>query len=141
MEIGSHTVNHVRLPEAEDATLMCELSASKATLEDLLGKPVESFAYPYGAWNEHCEAAVQKAGYHYACTTRTGLALRDDNSYRLRRLTVFNDDTTGSFARKLALIANDASWNSVLRYAVGRAVARLPIRVGRRTGKITHESE
>jgi len=125
MEIGSHTVNHIRLPEAADADMERELLASKVTLEDLLGKPVGSFAYPYGAWNERCEAIVQKTGYHCACTTRTGWALRDGSLYRLRRLTVFNHDTTNSFARKLAFATNDVRWSTVLGYAVRRLVARM----------------
>ena len=63
MEIGSHTVNHVRLTEVDDMRLMQELTESKAALEDLLGSPVGSFAYPYGAWDARCAMAVKQAGY------------------------------------------------------------------------------
>jgi peptidoglycan/xylan/chitin deacetylase (PgdA/CDA1 family) len=120
MEIGSHTVSHVRLPALDDVRLMQELSHSKAVLEDLLGNPVGSFAYPYGDWNTRCADAVQQAGYAAACTTRTGWALRDRNPYQLRRLTVFNTDTPSSFARKLYFGSHDVRWRDIARYMLRR---------------------
>ncbi|MGC2048961.1 MAG: polysaccharide deacetylase family protein [Gallionella sp.] len=120
MEIGSHTVNHVRLTEVDDARLVQELADSKSSLEDMLGNAVTSFAYPYGAWDERCAAAVKHAAYTAACTTRTGWALRDNNPYQLRRLRVFNTDTVGSLARKQALASNDGSWQAMLAYTLSR---------------------
>lgn len=120
MEIGSHTVSHVRLTGLDDAHLMQELTHSRTTLEDLLGNAVGSFAYPYGDWDARCAAAVQQAGYAAACTTRTGWALRDKTPYQLRRLTVFNTDTPGSFARKLYFGSHDVRWRDIARYALRR---------------------
>jgi len=125
MEIGSHTVNHVRLPDVDDARLMQELAGSKDALEDLLGNPVASFAYPYGAWDARCAEAVKLAGYAAACTTRTGWALRDKTPYQLRRLSVFNNDSLRRFVRKLAFANNDVSWPALLRYSHSRFGSRL----------------
>jgi peptidoglycan/xylan/chitin deacetylase (PgdA/CDA1 family) len=125
MEIGSHTVNHVRLTEIDDATLVRELTESRATLEGHLGNPITSFAYPYGAWNEHSATAVKQAGYAAACTTRTGWALRDGDHYKLRRLTVFNTDTASSLARKLYLGDNNVDWGRIIRYLAGRLSNRI----------------
>lgn len=110
MEIGSHTVNHVRLTDVDDARLMQELTDSKAALEAILGKAVTSFAYPYGAWDARCAIAAQQAGYTSACTTQTGWALRDNTPFQLRRLTVFNTDTASMLMRKLYLGSHDARW-------------------------------
>jgi peptidoglycan/xylan/chitin deacetylase (PgdA/CDA1 family) len=118
MEIGSHTVNHIRLTDLDDARRARELSESKATLEDLLGQAADSFAYPYGAWDARCAEAVKQAGYTAACTTRTGWALRDNTPYQLRRLTVFNTDTLGSFARKLYFGSHDVRWRDLAGYAL-----------------------
>lgn len=118
MEIGSHTVSHVRLTEADDACLAQELADSKAALEDLLGSAVDSFAYPYGAWDARCVAAARAAGYRAACTTRTGWALRDNDPYQLRRLTVFNSDTASTLARKLYFGSNQVSWLDIARYVL-----------------------
>lgn len=120
MEIGSHTVNHVRLTETDDAHLARELVDSKSALEDLLSAPVDSFAYPYGAWDTRCADAVIHAGYSAACLTRTGWALRDDNPYLLRRLTIFNTDTVSTMARKLCLGSHDVRWRDLAGYALRR---------------------
>lgn len=120
MEIGSHTVNHVRLTEVDDARLAQELADSRNALEDMLGNAVKSFAYPYGAWDARCAEAVRQAGYTAACTTRTGWTLRDGDPYRLRRLSVFNHDTLGSFARKLYFGSHDVRWRDIAAYALRR---------------------
>lgn len=120
MEIGSHTINHVRLTDIDDGPLMQELADSKSALEDMLGNAVSSFAYPYGAWDARCAKAVKQAGYSAACTTRTGWALRDNTPYQLRRLTVFNTDTLGSFARKLYFGSHDVGWRDLAGYALRR---------------------
>lgn len=120
MEIGSHTVNHARLPTLDDDALTHELRDSRSALEDALGAAVSSLAYPYGAWDARCAEAVCHAGYAAACTTRTGWALRDGNPYALRRLTVFNHDTPASLARKLSFGSHDVGWTDVARYALRR---------------------
>lgn len=120
MEIGSHTVSHARMPNLDDVTLVRELVDSKAALEDAIGAAVSSFAYPYGAWDERCEAAVRRAGYTAACTTRTGWAMRDGDPYRFRRLTVFNHDSLGRLARKLYFGSHDVAWSDVARYGLRR---------------------
>lgn len=124
MEIGSHTVNHVRLTETGEAQLHHELADSKARLEDALGSPVTSFAYPYGAWDDRCVEAVKRVGYAAACTTRTGWAQRDGDPYRLRRLSVMNTDTTSSLARKLAFADNAVGWRQLAGYAHRRVAAQ-----------------
>jgi len=120
MEIGSHTTSHTRLTQLDDAQLMQELAYSKATLEDLLGTTVDSFAYPFGDTDARCADAVEQTGYAAACTTRTGWALRDKTPYQLRRLTVFNTDTQGSFARKLSFGSHDVRWLDIARYGLLR---------------------
>ncbi|MEQ1592435.1 MAG: polysaccharide deacetylase family protein [Thiobacillaceae bacterium] len=125
MEIGSHTVNHARLPELDDVRLAHELTNSKFTLEDMLGNTISSFAYPYGLHDERCANAAKQAAYAAACTTRTGWALRDNNPYLLRRLTIFNTDTVNTLARKLFFGRNDVTWNATARYGIERIRSRV----------------
>lgn len=120
MEIGSHTVSHVRMTGLDDAQMMQELTHSRVALEDLLGKAVVSFAYPYGDWDDRCAQAVKQAGYSAACTTRTGWALRDGDLYRLRRMSIFNVDTASTLARKLRFTRNRVSWSVLARYGLNR---------------------
>ena len=125
MEIGSHTVNHVRLTQVDEGRRLDELFESKAKIEDILGNTVSSFAYPYGAWDPVCAKAVRDTGYDSACTNRSGWALRDSDRYQLRRLTVFNNDTVSSLARKLSLGDNNVNWHQILRYTSRRLAQRL----------------
>ncbi|RLQ20770.1 polysaccharide deacetylase family protein [Seongchinamella sediminis] len=130
MEIGSHSVSHRRLPALTDQQLRFELTRSKQTLEDIIGGPVESFAYPYGAWDQRCEFEVAEAGYRVACTTQSGAALKDNHPLRLRRLTVFNHDSAATIARKLTLLSNEGGWTTMTSYYSARAFSRLRQQLG-----------
>jgi peptidoglycan/xylan/chitin deacetylase (PgdA/CDA1 family) len=117
MEIGSHSVSHRRLTELDPESRRLELVDSKASLEQMLGTEVRSFAYPYGAFSDECARDVQRAGYRSACTTLPGWALRDRDAYQMRRLTVFNSDSISTLARKLSLGSHDVGWGHMARYA------------------------
>jgi peptidoglycan/xylan/chitin deacetylase (PgdA/CDA1 family) len=72
-EIGSHSSSHPILPLIEDAELDREIAGSRKTLERQLGSQVSSFCYPNGDHDPRVIAAVQRAGYRFAVTTRYGL--------------------------------------------------------------------
>jgi len=62
-EVGSHTASHPELPSLPDRELAEELTESRAAIEDRLGRPCESIAYPYGLYDERVSAAAEAAGY------------------------------------------------------------------------------
>jgi peptidoglycan/xylan/chitin deacetylase (PgdA/CDA1 family) len=126
MEIGAHTRHHARLPEVDDATLADEVGGSRAELEGQLGRAVDSFAYPYGLYDDRVAEAVRHAGYSVACTTRTGWGMVGGDPMQVRRVAVFNTDSVSSFARKLVFADNDVSWRRIGRYYRDRVRARLP---------------
>jgi peptidoglycan/xylan/chitin deacetylase (PgdA/CDA1 family) len=66
IEIGSHTVRHADLADADAERAYRELAESKRLLEDMLGRPVTSFAYPYGHYSAACLPAAERAGYESA---------------------------------------------------------------------------
>ncbi|MGO8754167.1 MAG: polysaccharide deacetylase family protein [Gallionellaceae bacterium] len=125
MEIGSHSHTHCRLTECDDETLAAELARSKTTLEAMLNASVTSLAYPYGLHDDRVVEATRAAGYLAACTTRSGWAMRDGDPLRIRRLSVFEQDTVSAFARKLAFAHNDVSLSALFRYARNRAIKRI----------------
>jgi peptidoglycan/xylan/chitin deacetylase (PgdA/CDA1 family) len=71
MEIGSHTVTHLRLAGADADQLKAEINDSKASLSDLIGGAIRGFAYPYGSMDAAARRAVRDAGYDYACAANT----------------------------------------------------------------------
>jgi peptidoglycan/xylan/chitin deacetylase (PgdA/CDA1 family) len=70
--IGAHTRDHPDLRACTPRELEWEVRGSKEDLEDLLGKPVTSFAYPTGLLNDRVVDAVAAAGFTSAITTRAG---------------------------------------------------------------------
>jgi peptidoglycan/xylan/chitin deacetylase (PgdA/CDA1 family) len=67
VQIGAHSVDHVRLDDLGYADALDQMRRSKAVLEDLIGRPVNSMAYPYGRASEQTIRAARAAGYELAC--------------------------------------------------------------------------
>jgi peptidoglycan/xylan/chitin deacetylase (PgdA/CDA1 family) len=85
VEIGSHSMTHPHLTSLGQEELVREVRASKAVLEDKLGKPVTSFAYPYGEFDNRVRQAVIESNYQCAYTTRHFYASRTTDLYRIPR--------------------------------------------------------
>ncbi|MCX6344056.1 MAG: polysaccharide deacetylase family protein [Armatimonadetes bacterium] len=73
-EIGSHTITHAHLTDISDEQLQQEVTDSKNAIEDIIGKEVVSFSYPYGNFDERIVAAVKAAGYQNAVSAKLGVA-------------------------------------------------------------------
>jgi peptidoglycan/xylan/chitin deacetylase (PgdA/CDA1 family) len=67
-DIGSHTHEHVDLSQASAAEAHSEMASSKQALEELLQRPVETFAYPKCDYSPACPDAARQAGYTAAVT-------------------------------------------------------------------------
>lgn len=86
-EIGSHTMTHPWLTRIPIAQAREEIIASKKALEDLFGRPVKHFCYPYGDYNGAVRELVIEAGYETACTTEGGINSTGADRYAIKRLT------------------------------------------------------
>jgi peptidoglycan/xylan/chitin deacetylase (PgdA/CDA1 family) len=62
-ELGSHTRTHPRLPTLDRESLRDELEGSRSDLEQRIGIPCGSIAYPYGNHDPVVVAATRDAGY------------------------------------------------------------------------------
>ena len=67
VEIGSHSLRHIRLPEAGDDELTEQVLLSREILAGITGREVTGFCYPYGGIGAREVEAVRAAGYDYAC--------------------------------------------------------------------------
>src|SRR5262249_7351283 len=72
-EIGSHGVDHAPLVGSNAAALRREIVDARRMLEDAVGTPVTSFAYPYGAGPSPDAATLVRETYDAACTTPRAL--------------------------------------------------------------------
>ncbi len=104
VEIGCHTVTHTPLSSLSPDLQRAEIGQSKAFLEDLLGRRVKSFAYPYGRkcdYSAHTVSIVKQTGFDYACAAFPGSINRGGDIFQLPRIQV--DDCDGNeFARRLS---------------------------------------
>lgn len=104
VDIGSHTVDHVSMRGLTRQQMDGQLIQSKQTLEDLVAKNVDSFAYPFGQlrnFSKESTDAVQKAGYKLAVTSRWGTVNRYENRFELRRVFFDESDSDEQLRQKL----------------------------------------
>ncbi len=102
VEAGAHTVTHAALSKLPPDLQRDEIQQSKTILEKILGRPVTSFAYPYGDYTAETVPIVREAGFACACSTLTGVVGGDADRFQLPRVQV--EDWDGEeFSRKLSL--------------------------------------
>lgn len=91
MEIASHGLEHLSLPDLDDSRLSAETVSSRKVLRELTGQPIRGFAYPYGHLDGRVVKGVQAAGYDYACAVEASAAI---GRYALPRTYVHDRDTS-----------------------------------------------
>ena len=85
--VGAHTWDHHMVTKYAGDDWNTQLVKPKAKLEEIIGKPVTDFAYPFGLWNTAAIPEIKKSGYKMAYILSTK---RDsvDPLYTIRRIIV-----------------------------------------------------
>ncbi len=91
VEFGSHTSSHAHLDRLSINEARREIVDSKIALEDMLGKAVTQFCYPYGGTTPTVQALVEEAGYKAAHSTLKGFNTAQTPRFLLRRMNVRSD--------------------------------------------------
>jgi peptidoglycan/xylan/chitin deacetylase (PgdA/CDA1 family) len=105
IEIGSHSHTHRALDCLSPDELRAEIRTSRRILEDGLGAPLTSFAYPYGYHDRRVRGAVVAAGYTAACAVKNALSHGDDDVFAIARVLVERD--TGAAGVEAVLAGRD----------------------------------
>jgi peptidoglycan/xylan/chitin deacetylase (PgdA/CDA1 family) len=104
MQVGAHTVSHPILARLDEHEARREISASKSTLEDLLGESVNLFAFPNGRPVDDYTARdvrlARECGFAAAFSTVWGAADGKADPYQLPRFTPW-DRTRWRFGARL----------------------------------------
>ena len=103
VEVGAHTVTHPVLGGQAASVQFREIVESRQYLEDALGRPVTSFAYPYGAVDDvgpETVALTRKAGFDVACGNFPRPVTQRSNPFWLPRCVV-RDWDGDEFGRQL----------------------------------------
>ncbi len=107
IQVGSHTVSHPKLWHLNRRDIDRELTESKRTIEDRLGKSIEAFSYPYAFPEQDSSFVVSvrsslvRAGYDMGVSTMIGSARISSDPYFLPRIPVNSYDDARFLAAKL----------------------------------------
>jgi peptidoglycan/xylan/chitin deacetylase (PgdA/CDA1 family) len=98
LEIGAHTISHPRLTRLKDpAEITREVVGSRDLLEARYKRPVPTFAYPYGDYNEAVLRIVEAAGFSVAVT----IVPESSGPLTLGRVGIFGDESFATFVEKV----------------------------------------
>lgn len=87
-EFGAHSVTHRPLTEIAPAEAQREILESKATIEQQLGRPVQTFAYPFGVFTcMHYE--IVRNHFRAACSVELAKAGPANDRHQLPRLDTY----------------------------------------------------
>lgn len=85
--IGHHTWDHQDLRNLPDDQWEIQIDKPKLNLENAIGKPVLSFAYPFGVWNQNAINELKERGISTAFQL-SGKSDPDEPLLTLRRILV-----------------------------------------------------
>jgi peptidoglycan/xylan/chitin deacetylase (PgdA/CDA1 family) len=141
VEIGAHSVSHRHLDELERAEVWAEVANSKRHLERLLGSPIRSFAYPYGAHSTLVREVVVAAGFHSAVAVKNALSHPADDPFAIARWTVGRGTNVQKLDEILRGRGVPHAWSGErLRTRGYRGARRLRRRVIGASGRIAAEA-
>jgi len=106
IEIGCHTRNHIDFSRVHDRKIVRqEIVESKNELQQMIGKPVRYFAFPYGMPQQLTQIAIEavyEAGFDGFCSAYGGYNLPGRDAFHIRR---FHGDP--EFARLINWLSFD----------------------------------
>ena len=103
--VGAHTWDHHMVTKYSGDDWNTQLVKPKKKLEDIIGKPVTYFAYPFGLWNKEAIPKIKESGYDMAFILSTK---RDsiDPLYTVRRIIV-----SGTWSTEGMMKATESTFN------------------------------
>lgn len=101
VECGAHTRTHPQLDVLDLKKAREEILGSKDVLEQRLGKPVTSFAYPHGYHSPAIKRLVRQSGLASACAVKHAMSSPSDDVTALARIIVSGDTDLDAFKKLL----------------------------------------
>jgi len=100
-ELGAHTLSHPDLTAVGPRRVRRELAGSREAIRREFGVTTNFFCFPYGRYDAAVKAAVRRAGYLAATTTRRGLASPQGDRFALPRISVSPRTKPAALLRRL----------------------------------------
>ena len=102
LHFGSHTRTHPVLTKLDESKARDELINSRRELETLLGRAIEAFSFPYGAYNGRLIQLCREAGYERVFTTDPVFAFQRKDDFVVGRVAAEPTDGGLEFRLKMA---------------------------------------
>jgi peptidoglycan/xylan/chitin deacetylase (PgdA/CDA1 family) len=111
-EIGSHGHRHIAADLSAPATVTADALRSRTLLEEHLGMPVTSFAYPFGYYSKQSHIAVRNAGFSQAGIVSGQHDRSNDDRWRIPRAQIGPGHTPEDLAILVQRRGGDAKWRN-----------------------------
>jgi peptidoglycan/xylan/chitin deacetylase (PgdA/CDA1 family) len=88
-EIGAHTVNHADLGRIDPEAVRFEVTESRRTLEEITGREVPLFSFPFGRKaniREDSRRIIEDAGFHALFSAHGGFVSAESDPYDIPRI-------------------------------------------------------
>jgi peptidoglycan/xylan/chitin deacetylase (PgdA/CDA1 family) len=106
IEIGGHTMSHPTLALAPIDDQYREIVECRRVLQEALGAPIDSFAYPYGSLKQDftadTAAVVRQAGFGLAFTTGEAFATVNGDPFQIPRFMMLESVDEVELAHRLS---------------------------------------
>ena len=111
VSFGSHTHTHQILTSIPTELVDSELRQSKSAIEELLGQPCTTLAYPNGDWSREVKQLASTLGFRVAVTTQRGAWTRTSDDLAVPRSYMCEAGVTGLNGRfSAAMFEYKAFW-------------------------------
>jgi len=127
LTIGSHSLSHADLTRIGQDRIEKEVAESKKILEDIIGRQVKYFSYPFGRFSERVIEAVKRAGYRAAFCGVPHRFKGPDNLFMIPRIPLNLLDNLFTFTQKIK--PGPLSWMEFSRARVIEQFSCLTYRV------------
>lgn len=123
ISFGAHGRSHCRLSSMSQSELNSEIRGSKDDLEDILGRLVDTFCYPFGKMDDVGEMALQTCksiGFRAAYSTVRTAINSDNSAYFIPRICV----NPGMAPAVLSGLLDEVFWPEIMIRSLARAAKR-----------------
>ena len=103
-EVCGHTATHPYLNRLPPEQERWEIEDNKARLEEIIGRPVVCFGYPFGSYSDATVSILKAAGYRIAFDSAGGVAPIGESldRWHVERIEVIGEWSLEAFAASVA---------------------------------------
>jgi peptidoglycan/xylan/chitin deacetylase (PgdA/CDA1 family) len=132
VELGALPASEPHLDSIPVAQAREEIAESKRTVELAAGRPVRTFAYPNGAYDDRIQQAVRAAGFQSAAAVKDAMSHPGDDPWAIARYTVDADTELADIEALLDGRGAPLAWiEDRLSTRLARTSRRMRYRLGR----------